>query len=127
MDRTKNREVTKVASLEIKINGYKKQLKAAVIDLNETDIFLEYDWLVKNNPVNWKNGTIQFTKCLGSCKMKHQDIEFKTKRTQAIKNKEQNNSEIEKEPDATNPENLLEYICPFTYLFNKKKFEKLPE
>ena len=24
MDRTKNREVTKVASLEIKINGYKK-------------------------------------------------------------------------------------------------------
>ena len=26
-----------------------------------------------------------------------------------------------------NLENLPEYICPFTNLFNKKKFEKLPE
>jgi len=27
--------------------------------------------------------------------------------------------------DPTNPEDLLEYIQPFTSLFNKKKFEKL--
>ena len=40
---------------------------------------------------------------------------------------EQNNGKIRKEPDKTNLENLLEYIQPFTYLFNKKKFEKLPE
>ena len=40
---------------------------------------------------------------------------------------EQDNSEIGKEPDKTNPENLPEYIWPFTHLFNKKKFEKLPE
>ena len=26
-----------------------------------------------------------------------------------------------------NPEDLPEYIQPFTHLFNKKKFEKLPE
>ena len=26
-----------------------------------------------------------------------------------------------------NPEDLPEYIRPFTHLFNKKKFEKLPE
>jgi len=26
-----------------------------------------------------------------------------------------------------NPENLLDYIQPFTHLFNKKKFKKLPE
>ena len=26
-----------------------------------------------------------------------------------------------------NPEDLSDYIWPFTYLFNKKKFEKLPE
>ena len=26
-----------------------------------------------------------------------------------------------------NPENLPDYIWPFTYLFNKKKFKKLPE
>ena len=29
--------------------------------------------------------------------------------------------------DKTNPEDLLEYIQPFTYLFNKKKFKKLSE
>jgi len=40
---------------------------------------------------------------------------------------EQNNGEISKEPDKTNPEDLPDYIRPFTHLFNKKKFEKLPE
>jgi len=40
---------------------------------------------------------------------------------------EQNNGEIGKKLDKTNPEDLPEYIRPFTYLFNKKKFEKLPE
>ena len=40
---------------------------------------------------------------------------------------EQNNGEISKEPDKTNPEDLLEYIQPFTHLFDKKKFKKLPE
>ena len=42
-------------------------------------------------------------------------------------NQEQDNGEIGKEPDKTNPEDLPKYIQPFTYLFNKKKFEKLPE
>jgi len=56
IDGTKNREVTKVAPLEVKINRYKEQLKAAVIDLNGIDIFLGHNWLVKHNPeVNWKN------------------------------------------------------------------------
>ena len=39
----------------------------------------------------------------------------------------QDNGEIGKELDTMNPENLPEYIRPFTHLFNKKKFEKLPE
>jgi len=39
--------------------------------------------------------------------------------------KEQDNSEIGKELDKTNPENSPEYIQPFTHLFNKKKFKKL--
>ena len=59
--------------------------------------------------------------------MKHRDIEFKTRRTQVIENKKQDNSKIWKEPDATNLEDLPEYIHPFTHLFNKKKFEKLLE
>ena len=40
---------------------------------------------------------------------------------------EQNNGKIGKEPNKTNPEDLPDYIQPFTHLFNKKKFEKLPE
>ena len=60
-DGTKNGEITKVAPLEIEINGHKKQLEAAVMDLNDTDMFLEHNWLVKHNPeVNWKNETIKF-------------------------------------------------------------------
>ena len=110
-DGTRNGEVTKVAPLEIKINGHKEQLKAAVINLKSIDIFLGHDWLVKHNPeVNWKNGTIKFTRCLGSCKMKHWDIEFKTRRIQAMKTTTQNNREIGKEPDKTNPEDLPDYI-----------------
>jgi len=42
--------------------------------------------------------------------MKHQVIEFKTRRTQAIETIEQDNGEIVKELNKTNPEDLLEYI-----------------
>ena len=48
-DGIKNREVTKVAPLEVEINGYKETLEAAVTDLEGTDIFLGHDWLVKHN------------------------------------------------------------------------------
>ena len=127
-DGTKNGEVTRVASLEIKINSHKEQLEAAVTDLNKTDMFLGHDWLVKHNPeVNWKNSTIRFTRCPEQCTMKHKDIRFKTRKTKATDTTEQDNSEIGKEPDKTNPEDLLDYIRPFIHLFNKKKFEKLPE
>jgi len=116
-DGTKNREVTKVVPLEIKVNRHKETLEAAVIDLNGIDIFLGHDWLVKHNlEVNWKKGTIRFTRCLESCMMKHKDIRFKTRRTKAketketIKTTEQDNRKISKKADKTNPEDLPEYI-----------------
>jgi len=130
-DGTKNGEVTKVVSLEVEINGHKETLEAAVTDLDGTDMFLEHDWLVKHNPeVNWKNGTIKFMRCPGNCTMTYKNIRFnsrRTKDTETKDNQEQDNGEIGKEPDKTNPEDLPEYIRPFTHLFNKKKFEKLPE
>jgi len=49
-DRTKNREVTKVAPLEIEINRHKETLEVAVTDLDGTGMFLEHEWLVKHNP-----------------------------------------------------------------------------
>ena len=42
-DGTKNGEVTKMAPLEIEINGHKKILEAAVTDLDGTDMFLEHN------------------------------------------------------------------------------------
>ncbi len=55
-DGMKNREVTRVVPLEIKINSHKEQLEVAVTDLDGMDMFLGHDWLVKHNPeVNWKN------------------------------------------------------------------------
>ena len=72
---TKNGEVTRVAPLEIEINGHKETLEAAVTDLDGTDMFLGHDWLVKHNlEVNWRNGTIKFTRCPGNCTMTHKDI-----------------------------------------------------
>jgi len=127
-DGTKNGEVTKVAPLEIEIDRHTEQLEAAVTDLDRTDMFLGHDWLVKHNPeVNWKNGTIWFTRCPGYYIMKHEDIQFNTRRQMAMDKTEQDNGKISKEPDKTNPEDLPDYIRPFTHLFNKKKFEKLLE
>ena len=129
-DGTKNGEVTKVAPLEIEINGHKETLEAVVTDLDRTDMFLGHDWLVKHNPeVNWKNGTIKFTRCPENYTMIHKDIQFNSRQTKeaATDKMEQDNGEISKEPDKTNPEDLPDYIQLFTHLFNKKKFEKLLE
>ena len=49
-DGMKNREVIWFAPLEVEINEYKKQIGTAVMDLNGTDMFLGYNWLVKHNP-----------------------------------------------------------------------------
>jgi len=39
----KNREVTKVAPLEIEINRHKEQLEAVVMDLKRTDMVLGHN------------------------------------------------------------------------------------
>ena len=128
-DGTKNREATRFASQKVKVNGHKKRIDAVVTNLNGMDIFLGYNWLVKHNPeVNWKTGTICFKRCPKTCRIQHQDILFtsKTRRIQPTDNQDKEHQEIEKELNLTNPEDLLEYIQPFTHLFNKKKFKKLP-
>jgi len=79
-DRTKNGEVTRFALLELKINRHKEYIDTVVMDLNGTDMFLGYDWLVKHNPeVNWNLGMIQFMRCPNECKIQHQDILFMSK------------------------------------------------
>jgi len=103
-----------VAPLEIEINRHTEQLEAAVMDLDGIDMFLGHNWLVKHNPeVNWKNGTIKFTRCPGNCTMTHKDIQFNSRQTKVMEtkeNQEQDNGEIGKEPDKTNSEDLPKYI-----------------
>ena len=77
VDGTRNKAVTRRAPLEIEINRYKERINAAVTDLNSTDMFLGYNWLVKHNPeVDWNKETIQFMRCPRTCRISHQDISF---------------------------------------------------
>jgi len=48
-DGTKNGEVTRIVPLEVEINIHKEQINVTVTDLNRTDMFLKYNWLVKHN------------------------------------------------------------------------------
>ena len=50
INETKNREVTRFVSLELEINRHIEKINVVVTDLNNIDIFLRYDWLVKCNP-----------------------------------------------------------------------------
>ena len=43
VDGTKNREVTRMASLEVEINRHKEQVEVTVMDLNSTDMFLRHN------------------------------------------------------------------------------------
>jgi len=57
VDKTKNGKVTRFILLEVEINIHKEQINVVVTDLNGTDMFLGYDWLIKHNlEVNWSIG-----------------------------------------------------------------------
>jgi len=43
VNRNKNREVTRFIPLELEINEYIEKINVVVIDLNSTDMFLEYN------------------------------------------------------------------------------------
>ena len=76
-DRTKNREVTRFAPLELEINKHMEKINVAVTDLNSMNIFLGYDWFVKHNPeVNQNKETIQFTRYPRECRIQNQYIFF---------------------------------------------------
>ena len=92
------------------------------------DLFLEHNQLVEHNPeVDQKEGVIWFTRCPGHCKTEHKFIRFTPWSRQLLPEEEEKSKGENKEPNPTNPEDLLKYVQLFTYLFNKKKFEKLPE
>ena len=129
LDGSRNGEKTirEFVPLEINSNRYIKQIDAVVSEIKEIDLFLEHDWLVEHNPeVNWKEGVIQFTRYPGHCKAEHKSIRF-TPWSRWLLPKEKESKGEDKKPNPTNPKDLPKYIQPFTYLFNQKKFERLPD
>jgi len=130
LDRSRNGEKTiwEFVPLEINSNGHIEQIDAVVSEIKETDLFLGHDWLVEHNPeVDWKEGVIRFTRCPEHCKTEHKSIRFTPWSRRLLLKEEEESKEEDKEPNPTNPEDLPKYVQPFTHLFNKKKFEKLPD
>ena len=114
--------------LEINSNRHIKQIDTVVLEIKETNLFLGHDWLVEHNPeVDWKEEVIQFTRYPEHCKTEHKSIRFTPWSRRLLPKEEEESKGGDKELDPTNPEDLLKYIQPFIHLFNKKKFEKLPD
>jgi len=124
--RNGEKTIKEFVPLEINLNRHIKQIDAVVSEIKETDLFLGHDWLVEHNPeVDWKEGVIRFTRCPGYCKTEHESIWFTSWSRRLLPKEEEESKEGDKEPNPTNPKDLPKYVQPLTYLFNKKKFEKL--
>ena len=59
--------------------------------------------------------------------MEHKSIWFTPWSRRLLPKKEEESKGGDKESDSTNPEDLSKYVQLFMHLFNKKKFEKLPD
>jgi Fe-S-cluster containining protein len=122
---TGNKQITDFVEVEMEVNGHKEDLEAVVMPLDSPGLLLGYDWLTYHNlEIDWSNRIMKFKNCPETCKFPHNDIPFP--RMRRLKADTENSPE-EKEADPTNPEDLPSYIQPFTHLFNKKNFDKLPD
>ena len=62
-DRSKNSagQITAYVELCITIGDHAENIDLAVTDLQDRDIFLGHDWLVRHNPlINWQTGKMTF-------------------------------------------------------------------
>jgi len=57
--------------------------------------------------------------------MEHESIQFILWSRRLLPKEKEKSKGEDKEPDPTNSKDLPKYVQPFTYLFNKRKFEKL--
>jgi len=122
--RNKYEKIKEVVPITLEAEGHIEQINAMVLGITKMDIFLDYDWLEKHNPeINWKKRTINFTRYPKNYHLAGQTTTFNN-RWALIYTNEQTE---DKKPDKTGELNLPKYIWPFTHLFNKKKFEALPQ
>ena len=123
VDITKNREVTRFIPLKLEINRYIEKINIVVINLNSTDMFLEYNQLVKYNPeFNQNKESIQFTRSLRKYRTKYQNILFtsRTRRLQPMEDMDKEYQEIGKKLDSKTQriyQNIFNHL--YTYLIRR--------
>jgi len=79
LDGTRNKygKIKEVVPITLEIGEHTEQINAVVSGITETDIFLGYDWLEKHNPeIDWKERTINFTRCPKDCHLAGQTTTF---------------------------------------------------
>ena len=78
-DGTRNKygKIKEVVPIILEAEGHIEQINVVVSGITETNIFLGYDWLEKHNPeIDWKKGTINFTRCPKDCHLAGQTATF---------------------------------------------------
>ena len=61
----KNKSIKKFAMLQLAINDYYKCIDLVVIELEDTNLFLGYNWLkIHNLSIDWVNAILSFDHCL---------------------------------------------------------------
>ena len=74
--------ISEEAWLHVKYKRHTEKTLFKVCDLKKNPVTLGYTWLTKHNlKIDWNTGSIQFTRCPGSCNMAFRQVkkEKKTK------------------------------------------------
>ena len=72
----RSQNITHYVELLVTIQGHAEKIPVALADLGSAPLFLGHDWLEFHNPdINWRKGTIDFTRCPDSCGTLHNDEE----------------------------------------------------
>jgi len=78
-DGTQNKygKIKEIVPTTLEAGEHTEQINVVVLNITETDIFLDYDWLEKHNPeIDWKKGTINFTRYPKDCYLAEQTTMF---------------------------------------------------
>jgi len=70
LDRTQKKygKIREIVPIILEAREHTEQINTVVSGITEMDIFLGYNWLEKHNPeIDWKKGTINFTRCSKDC------------------------------------------------------------
>lgn len=101
--------ISKYVDIPMIFNSHREIIRLAVTSLASSNIFLGHDWLSKHNPeIDWKLGTICFTRCPPSCTFLKDDNE---------------DDDVQIRSSSSWPDYLKEYAD----VFSEENYDKLPE